>query len=76
MLIIKIGFSEFLDNRVETTISLGDILRSTSILHLFRNDVVTLLTAKEGLILLEGNPYIKRLLTYDLTTILQLQAEH
>ena len=76
VLIIKIGFSEVLDNRVDETISLGDVIRCTAILNLYKTDRVTWLTSREAAPLLINNPYIDRVLIYDLTTVLQLQAEH
>ena len=76
VLIIKIGLSEVLDNRVDGTISLGDVMRCTAILNLYKSDKVTWLTAREAVPLLIDNPYIDRVLVYDLTTVLQLQAEH
>jgi heptosyltransferase-2 len=75
VLIIKIGFSEVLDDRVDGTISLGDVIRCTAILNLYKPDKVTWLTAIEAVPLLINNPYIDRVLIYDLTTVLQLQAE-
>lgn len=77
ILIVKLGFIETIDNKISMdNISLGDIIRTTAILHLFKGDEVTWLTTKEGVPLLTNNPYIDRILTYDLTTVLQLQAEH
>jgi len=77
VLIVKLGYTETIDQRISSdNISLGDIFRSTAILHIFRNDDVTWLTTKEGEPLLVGNPYIKRILVYDVTTAFQLQAEH
>jgi len=76
VLIIKIGFSEVLDNRIDETISLGDVFRCTAILHLFKEDRITWLAARESAPLLINNPYLERVLTYDLSTVLQLQAEH
>ena len=77
VLIVKLGFTETIDRVVSTdSVSLGDVFRTTAILHLFKKDNVTWLTSKEGLPLLLGNPFIERLLLYDLTATLQLQAEH
>lgn len=75
-LIIKTGYSEVLieeDN--SRTVSLGDVLRTTTILHLFKDDEITWVSDEKALPLLEGNPLISRLLPYDLTTALQLQSE-
>lgn len=76
ILIIKTGYSEILDDRNNSRkVSLGDVLRTTAVLHVFKNDEVTWITDKEAFPLLEKNPYIKRLLPYDFTTVLQLEAE-
>lgn len=76
VLIIKIGYTEFLLSKTDDVISLGDIVRSTPILHCFKDAQVNWLTDKSAYPLLEGIPYIHRLLNYDLTTVLQLQAEY
>jgi heptosyltransferase-2 len=76
ILIIKTGYSEILDR--ETCIrkvSLGDVLRTTPILHLYKGQNVTWLTDLEAFPLLERNPYITRLMAYDFTTRDQLLAE-
>ena len=44
VLIIKTGFSEFLDRGISTTVSLGDVLICTSLLHLYKQDEVTWVT--------------------------------
>ncbi len=43
----------------------GDVVRTTTILHLFKNNVVDWITNKENSILLKDNPYISRTLIYD-----------
>ena len=65
ILIIKSGYSETLDPDDSGVVSLGDILRTTVILHLFPSDHyhVTWLVDQKGLPLLRGNAYIHRLLT-------------
>ena len=65
VLIIKPGYSETLDPDDSGVVSLGDILRTTVILHLFPSDQyhVTWLTDKKGVPLLKGNAYIHRLLS-------------
>ena len=75
-LIIKTGYSEVLiEGDHSQNVSLGDVLRTTAILHLFKNDEVTWVTDEKAFPLLENNPFIKRLLPYNLTTALQLQSE-
>jgi heptosyltransferase-2 len=76
VLILKMGYSEFLDKEKDSRkVSLGDILRTTPLLHLYKQDSVTWVTDIEAFPLLEGNKYIQRLLPYDLTTVLQLESE-
>ncbi|MBU4313086.1 MAG: glycosyltransferase family 9 protein [Candidatus Omnitrophica bacterium] len=76
ILIVKLGFTETIDKRISTEdVSLGDVFRTTVILHLFKKDEVSWLTTKEASSLLVDNPYIDRLLIYDLTIALQLKSE-
>lgn len=63
VLIIKTGHRETLCHDAGGAISLGDVLRSTVILHLFKNDDVTWLVSPEAIPLLKGNPYIDRIVT-------------
>jgi heptosyltransferase-2 len=64
VLIIKPGYSETLDPDTSGIVSLGDILRTTVILHLFPPEQyhVTWLVDQKGVSLLHGNPFIHRLL--------------
>lgn len=64
ILIVKTGFSEFLDRGISTTVSLGDVLMCTAILHLYKNDKVTWVTSFAARQLLESNPYINELLIF------------
>lgn len=75
VLIIKLGYSETLDSGISTQCSLGDVLRTTAILHHFKNDSVTWLTDNMAFPLLNGNPYIKRILFFDLMSVLLLLGE-
>ena len=78
VLIIKTGHCEILDKGNNSRkVSLGDILRTTVILHPYKNDEITWVTDQEAFPLFEGNPFIKeeRLLPYDFTTALQLESE-
>jgi len=75
VLIIKLGYSETLDKEIRTTISLGDVLRTTTILNFFKNDDVTWLVDEKAYPLLENNPYIRRILIFNLESVLQLQHE-
>jgi heptosyltransferase-2 len=64
VLIIKPGYSETLDPDESGIVSLGDILRTTVILHLYPPDVyqVTWVVDQKAVPLLKGNPLIDRLL--------------
>lgn len=75
VLIIKLGYSETLVPEFRRTASLGDVLRTTAVLHLYKNDHVTWLTDEAAIPLLRGNPYIHRILPFDLLSVLQLQSE-
>jgi len=75
-LIIKLGYSETFVSNVRTTCSLGDVLRTTSILHLFTQDRVTWLTDAAAAPLLEGNPWIDRVVQYTPKNVRQLEMEH
>jgi len=65
ILIIKLGYSETLHSDIGNRVSLGDVLRTTVILNLYRDDMVTWLTSAEAMQLLEGNPYVERVLQYN-----------
>lgn len=76
ILIIKTGYSEILDERNNSRkVSLGDVLRTTPLLYLYKDQHVTWVSDIEAFPLLAGNKYIKHLLPYDFTTAMQLQAE-
>ena len=75
VLIIKLGYSETLVNEISRKTSLGDVLRSTVLLDNFKDAHVTWLVDEKAVALLKGNPLINRILPYDLTSVLQLQAE-
>ena len=64
ILIIKTGFSEFLDRGISTTVSLGDVLLCTALLHLYKEDEVTWVTSWVARQMLEANPFIKELLVF------------
>lgn len=75
VLIIKLGYSETFDPEIGEVSSLGDVLRSTVILQLFKKDRVTWLVDEKAYPLLENNKYIERILIFNLTSVLQLQSE-
>ncbi len=76
VLIIKPGYSEILEGRNNSrAVSLGDVLRTTPLLHLYGGDEVTWIADIEAFPLLVGNPLIKRILPYDMTTAFQLESE-
>jgi heptosyltransferase II len=76
ILIIKVGYSETLDPEISTVTSYGDVLRSTVLLNLYKENHVTWLVDEKAYPILKNNPHIDRVLIYNLTSILHLQAEH
>lgn len=64
VLIVKTGQSETFDAENNYSISLGDVLRTTPILHAFQPQdyEVTWLTEKDAIPLLADNPYIHNLM--------------
>ena len=75
ILIIKLGYSETLDAEISRKSSLGDVLRTTVLLHAFKDDDVTWLVDEHAFPLLEGNPFIEQILIFDLISVLQLMSE-
>ena len=75
VLIIKLGYSETLDSVLSLTTSLGDVLRTTVILHFFKDCHITWLVDEKALPLLEGNRHINKLLVYNSHTVFQLKKE-
>ncbi|MDP2946470.1 MAG: glycosyltransferase family 9 protein, partial [bacterium] len=75
ILIIKLGYSETLDAEISRKSSLGDVLRTTVLLHAFKDDNVTWIVDERAFPLLEENPYIKQILIFDLISVLQLMSE-
>ncbi|MBN1676454.1 MAG: glycosyltransferase family 9 protein [Kiritimatiellae bacterium] len=75
ILIVKLGYSETLVPEVGHTCSLGDVLRTSVILHLYKGAHVTWLTDEAAVPLLEDNPYINRILRFDVISVLQLLSE-
>lgn len=75
ILIIKLGWSETLSNDTQRVASLGDVLRSTVLLHVFKNAGITWLVDEKAAPLLKGNPYIKRILRYCPAAVSQLKSE-
>ena len=69
------GYSETLDRALSLTTSLGDVLRTTFILHYFKNDDVSWLVDGRAAPLLEGNPYIKNILIYSSNTLEPIKRE-
>lgn len=64
VLIVKLGYSETLDNMLSLTTSLGDVLRTTVILHFFKGYHITWLVDEKARPLLENNKYITRIWSY------------
>ena len=72
VLIIKLGYSETLDGMLSPTTSLGDVLRSTFILHYFKNDDVHWLVDEIAMPLLESNEFIRAIYNYSPATCQEL----
>jgi len=79
ILIIKLGLSETLDPEVGKISSLGDVLRSTPILHALKEKYpsgrITWLVDDAAAPLLHGNELIDKLIIWDSFTGFQLMAE-
>ena len=76
ILIIKTGYSETLDKEDNSRkVSLGDVLRTTLLLNLYKKYHVTWVSDEEAFPLLKNNPYINKLLHFDALTIQQLRLE-
>ncbi|OGQ96472.1 MAG: hypothetical protein A2521_09290 [Deltaproteobacteria bacterium RIFOXYD12_FULL_57_12] len=75
VLIIKLGYSETIDAGISRIPSLGDVLRTTVLLHPLAAEQVTWLVDGAAYPLLAGNPLISRILPYNLDSVLQLQRE-
>ena len=73
VLIIKVGYSETLDPEISGITSYGDVLRTTVLLHLYKEDYVTWLVDENAYPILKGNPFIDRMRIYNLTSVLQLR---
>ena len=75
-LIIKTGYSETLTPELSETASLGDVLRSTAILHKLKEYEVTWVTDKKAIPLLENNPFIEHVLPFNFITQEKLRKEY
>lgn len=79
ILIIKLGFSETLDEEISRFSSLGDVLRTTPILPTLKeqypNSKITWLVDEAPYALLQGNEYIDRILIWDSFVGFQLLEE-
>ena len=75
VLIIKLGYSETLNPEISRTCSLGDVLRTTVILNYLKGHHVSWLVDEKALPLLENNPYVNRILLWNLETSIQLRHE-
>jgi heptosyltransferase-2 len=75
VLIIKLGYSETFVPQVRNVCSLGDVLRTTCLLHLFKGDEVTWLTDPAAVPILRGTPLIGRIVEYGAPDAPRLEAE-
>ncbi len=80
ILIIKLGLSETLDPEIGKISSLGDVLRTTPVLTVLKDKYpdsqISWLVDESAYPLLEGNPYIDRILIWDVFTGFQLLQEY
>jgi len=74
-LILKLGNSETLDPEIGRTPSLGDVLRTTVILHCLKDYNITWLVEESAYPLIENNPMIDRVLIRHWDSLLQLESE-
>ncbi len=74
ILIIKLGYSETLDKNLSLQTSLGDVLRTTFILHYFKDHCIYWLADKNTRPLLVNNRYIHRIIINSRDGIRQLKA--
>jgi heptosyltransferase II len=74
ILIIKLGYSETLDSMMSLTTSLGDVLRTTVILHFFKNDRVEWLVDEKASPLLEGISLINTIWPYNPHVMKELRS--
>jgi heptosyltransferase II len=77
VLIFKLGYTETLDQDVGGIVSLGDVLRTTVVLHLFPPEKynVTWVVDPKAAPLLRGNPFISRVISVNAFTPHQLMSE-
>ena len=75
VLIIKLGYTETLDSMLSPTTSLGDVLRTTVILHFFKGSHIDWLVDEKARPLLEYNEYINKIWVYNSSTVSQLKKE-
>jgi len=75
ILIIKLGYTEILDRMLSFTTSLGEILRTTFILHYFKKDYVVWLVDEKAVPLLKNNEYINEILVYNSKNIQELKNQ-
>lgn len=75
VLILKLGYSETLSDDVSKVPGLGDVLRTTVVLNLFKDCLVTWLVDKAAYPLLENNKSISRILNYNTESIRQIKQE-
>ena len=76
ILIINTGYSEFLDYNLDSRkVSFGDVLRTTVLLHAYKDNYLTWVTDRDAFPLLENNPYIDRILPLDWIVGEQLKSE-
>jgi heptosyltransferase-2 len=75
-LVIRTGYTAGLANELTSDISLGAVLRATTLLHVLDRTEVTWVTTERAALLVEGAPNVKRVLRYgaDVSLALRQQA--
>ncbi|MCF7916182.1 MAG: glycosyltransferase family 9 protein [Candidatus Omnitrophica bacterium] len=75
-LIIKLGYSETLEDGISQDVSFGDVLRTTFILHFFKDYHVSWLADKKALPLLVNNPYINNILLWNSGDVKKIKGRY
>jgi len=75
ILIIKLGYSETLDKILSSSSSLGDVFRTTTLLHFLKGNNISWLVDEKAKPLLENNKYIDQIFTYEKENIEKIKRD-
>lgn len=75
ILVIKLGHSETLGEKSSETPSLGDVLRTTFVLHFFKKKLIYWLVDKSAVPLLKHNKRIDKICIYNTSSLKKLKKE-